>query len=57
MSRRIYFVIPDVAHARRMVDEREQAGVPGSNLHLLGNGNAEPAEAGVRPGPRDMKKY
>lgn len=41
MSRRIYFVIPDVKHARRVVKELEDAGVPTSHLHTLGNSHID----------------
>lgn len=35
MTRRLYFLFPDQAHAQRVVDELVQAGVPETRMHAL----------------------
>lgn len=35
MRRRLYFLFPDEAHARRVVDELQRAGVQGRHIHAI----------------------
>lgn len=34
--RRLYFLLPDVVHVKRVVDELEEAGIPHGHLHVVG---------------------
>jgi len=40
MKRRLYFLLPDVAHAGRIVVDFEEAGVPRKHIHVIGRGIA-----------------
>ncbi len=35
MHRRLYFLFPEVEHARRVVEELEQAGVDNDHIHAM----------------------
>nr|VFJ88782.1 MAG: hypothetical protein BECKLFY1418A_GA0070994_100553 [Candidatus Kentron sp. LFY]VFJ89288.1 MAG: hypothetical protein BECKLFY1418B_GA0070995_101436 [Candidatus Kentron sp. LFY]VFK24869.1 MAG: hypothetical protein BECKLFY1418C_GA0070996_11982 [Candidatus Kentron sp. LFY] len=37
MSKRLYFLVPDVATCKAIVDELDEAGIPDSHTHVIGN--------------------
>lgn len=44
MKRRLYFLLPDTAHAREVVAELEQQGIERSHIHAIAGRGADPGD-------------